>query len=270
MLVSVVLNIMNEERSIADLLDSLVIQEQPLEIVVVDAKSKDRTRDIVQRYVQAHPFMKIYIHPGSRGESTNFGIAQAEGEIIAFTGGDCIANPFWIKELRKTIEDGTDIVAGRTINLGLKAWEDLERVELFHKGYDVSYPSCNMAFRREAVKRVGGFDTWFITAEDIDLNFRAVEAGFNIKYNPDAIIYHRTKATIYGFFRQAFWNGAGRKQLTLKHGRLWRSYDPLRMFKQKFNAWSLLRLTCALGGYVGFKLFGEKGAYGKGAARSRG
>jgi len=270
MLVSVVLNVMNEERNIADLLDSLVIQEQPLEIVIVDARSKDRTRDVVQRYVQAHPFVKMYVHPGSRGNSTNFGIAQAKGDIIAFTGGDCIANPFWIKELRRMIEDGADIVAGRTINLGLKAWEELERVELFHKGYDVSFPSCNMAFRREVIKRVGGFDTWFITAEDIDLNFRAVEAGFSIRYSPDAIIYHRTKATIYGFFRQAFWNGVGRKQLTLKHGRLWSSYDPLRMLKQKFNAWSLLRLVCALGGYVGFKLFGEKGGHGKGAARSRG
>jgi glycosyltransferase involved in cell wall biosynthesis len=258
MLVSVVLNIMNEEKNIADLLDSLVIQEQPLEIVVVDARSKDRTRDIVQRYVQAHPFVKLYIHSGSRGDSTNFGIAQAKGDVIAFTGGDCIANPFWIRGMRKTIEEGADIVAGRTINLGLRAWEELERVELFHKGYDVSFPSCNMAFRKEVIERVGGFDTWFITAEDIDLNFRAVEAGFNIRYRPDAIIYHRTKATIYGFFKQAFWNGVGRKQLTLKHGRLWSSYDPLRMFKQKINAWSLLRLVCALGGYVGFKLFGER------------
>lgn len=268
MLVSVVLNVMNEERNIADLLDSLVIQEQPVEIIVVDANSKDTTRDIVQKYADLHSFVKMYIHPGSRGDSTNFGISQAEGDIIAFTGGDCIANPFWIKELRRTLEGGADIFAGKTINLGLKVWEDLERVELLHKGYDVSFPSCNMAFRREVIQRVGGFDSWFITAEDIDLNFRAVEAGFSIKYNPNAIIYHRTKATVYSFFRQAFWNGTGRKQLTLKHGRLWSSYDPLRMFRQKFNAWSLLRLVCALGGYVGFKLFGDKGSYGKGTTRS--
>jgi glycosyltransferase involved in cell wall biosynthesis len=87
MLVSVVLNVMNEERYIADLLDSLAIQEQPLEIIVVDADSEDRTRDVVRRFVQKYPFIKLFVHAGSRGESTNFGISQATGEVIAFTGG---------------------------------------------------------------------------------------------------------------------------------------------------------------------------------------
>ncbi|MEM2943568.1 MAG: glycosyltransferase [Methanomassiliicoccales archaeon] len=263
MLISVVLNIMNEERNISDLLDSLVVQEMPIEIIVVDAGSKDRTREIVKAYAQRYQFVKMYVKPGTRGESTNYGISKATGNIIAFTGGDCIVNPFWAKELRKTIAEGADIVAGRTINLGPEAWEDLERVELYHKGFDVSYPSCNMAFRREVLEKVGGFDPWFITAEDIDLNYRAVEAGFSIKYNPNAIVYHRTKGTIYKFFKQAFWNGVGRKQLTLKHGKLWSSYDPIKMFKQKVNTWSLLRLTCALLGYVGFKLFGDRGPYVK-------
>ncbi|MDW5563811.1 MAG: glycosyltransferase [Methanomassiliicoccus sp.] len=263
MLVSVVLNIMNEERYIADLLDSLVIQEGPLEIVVVDAASKDRTQDIVRKYEARYPFIRMYIHPGRRGESTNYGISQAHGEVVAFTGGDDLANPNWIRELRRSFEQGADIVAGRSIMIGLKAWEDLDRVELYHKGYDVSYPSANMAFRREVLEKVGGFDTWFITAEDIDLNYRAVDAGYTIAWNPDAIIYRRTKSTVYGFFRQAFWNGAGRKQLTLKHGNLWGRYDPLRMFKQKMTFWALTRLVIALMGYIGFKLFDDKGPYGK-------
>ena len=135
---------MNEERYIADLLDSLVIQEGPVEIVVVDAASQDHTQDIVRKYVAKYPFIKMYVHPGRRGESTNFGIAQAHGEAIAFTGGDDLANPNWVHELRKTFQQGADIVAGRSIMIGLKAWEDLDRVELYHKGYDVSYPSANM------------------------------------------------------------------------------------------------------------------------------
>jgi GT2 family glycosyltransferase len=105
---------------------------------------------------------------------------------------------------------------------------------------------------------VGGFDNWFITAEDIDLNMRAVDAGFNIVYNPNAVIYHRTKATIYRFLKQAFWNGAGRKQLTMKHGKLWGSYDPLKMFRQKMSLWAFIRLGVAMMGYIGFKLFGDK------------
>jgi GT2 family glycosyltransferase len=147
--------------------------------------------------------------------------------------------------------------------IGLKAWEDLDRVELYHRGYDVSYPSANMAFRREVLDTGGGCDTWFITAEDIDLNYRSIDAGYHITYNPEAIVYRRTKSTVYGFFRQAFWNGAGRKQLTLKHGRLWDRYDPLRMFKQRMTFWAMVRLGVALMGYVGFKLFYDKGPYGR-------
>ena len=80
MLASIVLNVMNEEKNIADLLDSLVVQEGPIEIVVVDAASKDRTRDIVKGYSEKYPFVKLYVKPGRRGESTNYGVSMAKGE----------------------------------------------------------------------------------------------------------------------------------------------------------------------------------------------
>lgn len=258
MLASIVLNLMNEEKNIADLLDSLVVQEGPIEIIVVDAGSKDLTRDIVQSYEKLYPFVKLYIKPGRRGESTNYGVSLAKGEIIMFTGGTCIANPFWVKEMRSAVKGGASVVVGRTINIGYQPWESLDRVELYHKGNDISYPSCNEAFSREAITKAGGFDSWFITAEDIDLNLRAVDAGFDIVYDTNAVIYHRTKATLYRFFKQAFWNGAGRKQLTMKHGKLWGSYDPLKMFKQKMTMWAFIRLFVAMMGYVGFKFFGDK------------
>lgn len=257
-LVSVVLNVMNEEKNIADLLDSLVIQEQPMEVVVVDAASKDKTREIVQRYVEKYPFISLYVKPGRRGESTNYGIEKAKGEILAFIGGDCLANPFWIRELRRTLDEGHGAVVGKTITIGLDAWVDLDRVELNHKGIDISWPSCNEAFLAEAIKKAGGFDNWFITAEDIDLNMRVVDKGYDIHYNEGAIVYHRHKSTLYRFYKQAFWNGAGRKQLTMKHGKLWSSYDPLKMFKQKVTFWSLSRLAVAWLGYIGFKMFGDK------------
>jgi len=256
MLVSVVLNVLDEEKNIADLLDSLVIQEQPMEVVVVDAGSMDHTRDIVQRYVQRYPFISLHIKPGRRGESTNYGIEKAKGEILALIGGDCLANPFWIKELRSSILQGSGVVVGKTITIGLDAWVDLDRVELSYRGNDISWPSCNEAFLKEAVMKAGMFDPWFITAEDIDLNLRVVEKGYDLTYNEKAIVYHRHKSTLYRFFKQAFWNGAGRKQLTMKHGALWSSYDPVRMFRQKTTFWSLARLSVAMLGYIAFKLFG--------------
>ena len=229
MKISIILNLLNETKHIRDLLDSLVIQEGPLEIIVVDAGSWDGTPEAVKRYMETHPgVIELYHRPGTRGESTNFGILKAKGEAIATVGGDCIANPFWLKELRKTLGQ-YDIAAGKTINIGYQAFEKLERVELYHRGMDISYPSGNMAWRKKVIDDVVGFDPWFVTAEDIDLNFRAVALGYTLGHNENALIYHRMKESFMKFFKQAFWNGWGRKQLTMKHGRLWSSYKHQRL-----------------------------------------
>jgi glycosyltransferase involved in cell wall biosynthesis len=259
MKISVVLNVLNEKRHIRDLLDSLITQEPPLEIVVVDAGSWDGTVETVTSYMKEHPEIKLYHKPGSRGESTNYGIMKATGDAAATIGGDCIANPFWLKEMRKSLKD-FDIVAGKTINIGYHAFEDLERVELFHRGVDISYPSASMVWKKEVFEKVVGFDPWFVTAEDIDLNFRAISEGFKFGYNENAIAYHRTKGSFRGFLKQAFWNGWGRKQLTMKHGNLWSSYKPQRLLETSKSAWAVVRLLFAVVGYLCCKFF-EKSPY---------
>ncbi|HIH01991.1 TPA: hypothetical protein HA259_08005, partial [Thermoplasmata archaeon] len=56
-------------------------------------------------------------------------------------------------------------------------------------------------------------------------------------------------------FKQAFWNGWGRKQLTMKHGRLWSSYKPTRLIETSRSFWAVARLTAAILGYLMCKLF---------------
>jgi len=261
MMISIVLNLLNEKRHIRDLLDSLITQEGPLEVIAVDAGSWDGTVQTIQEYARKHPEIHYYHHPGTRGESTNFGLMKASGDAIATIGGDCIANPFWLKELRSSLQRH-DIVAGKTINIGYHAFEDLERVELYHRGFDISYPSGNMVWKKKVLDAIVGFDPWFVTAEDIDLNYRAVSAGFTIGYNEDAIVYHRTKGSFIGFFKQAFWNGWGRKQLTMKHGRLWGNYKPQKLFETSKSFWAMARLACAGLGYIMCKAY-ERSPYKK-------
>lgn len=256
MLVSVVTTVRNEAKNIAALLDSLVVQGPDLEVIVVDSHSEDATRDVVKQYEKRYDFVHLYVSGGTRGAGRNFGIRKAKGEAVAFIDGDAIANPFWLKELVEGLHRH-DVVAGRTIQIGYRPFEELERVELIVEGTDVTYPSSNLAYRKRVLDEIGGFDEWFVTAEDIDLNIRAVRAGHPIAFRAGAIVYHRTRDSVYDFLRQAVWNGAGRKQLTLKHGVLWSRYRPGRMLRQKTTFWSLLRLSAALLGYVGYKLFGK-------------
>jgi len=258
-LITVITTVKNEQRHIRDLLDSLVEQEQPMEVIVVDAKSTDKTASIVKEYDDKYDFVHLYVDPGTRGESMNFGVEQAKGDVIAFIGGDCVAHPDWIKNIRKYYAKGAEILVGKVVMMGYHAFEDLERVELFHKGFDISYPGCATCYRTDIFREAGGFDPWFITAEDIDLNYRALDAGYTITVvdqNDDApMIYHRARETVNSFFKQAFWNGYGRKQLTLKHGRLWANYSFKRMVIQKISFWKLMRLGIATLGYLKCKLF---------------
>ncbi len=260
MKISVVLNLLNEKRHIRDLLDSLIIQEGPVEIVVVDAGSWDGTVEVIEAYAKKYDNIRYFHYPGTRGESTNYGISMATGDAIATIGGDCIANPFWIRELRKSLHD-YDVVAGKTINIGYHAFEDLDRVELYHRGVDVSHPSASMAWKRQVIDDIGGFDPWFVTAEDIDVNLRAVEKGYRLGVSLDAIVYHRTKGSFKGFFKQAFWNGWGRKQLTMKHGNLWSSYKPTRLIETSKSFWAISRVAVAFLGYLMCKLM-ERGPEG--------
>lgn len=257
MLISIIITVKNEERNLPNLLDSLVAQEMPIEIIIDDSASEDRTVDIARSYAKRYDFIHVYERGGTRGESRNFAAKTAKGEALAFIDGDCIAHHLWMREMRKGLKTG-DVVAGKTINIGSKAFEDLDRVELFYKGFDLTYPSCNLLYKTEVFNSIDGFDPWFRTAEDIDLNYRAVDSGARLVYNENAVVYHRTRSNLLGFFKQAFWNGFGRKQLTLKHGRLWKNYRPIEMIKANITFWYLARISIAFLGYFTCKFFRRK------------
>ncbi len=247
--VSIVITVRNEERHLAALLDSLLVQEPPFEIVLVDACSDDRTWEIASDYHERHPaVLRIFQRKGHRGAGRNIGVEEARGEFVAFTDGDCVADPLWLHWLRRGFERAPAI-AGKSVVEGPRAFAQLERVELLQGGTDVTYPSCNLGYRRELFQRLGGFDGRFITAEDIDLNLRAVRAGAALLYVPEALIHHHVRETVMRFLLQAFWNGYGRKQLTEKHGQLWARYRYSRMLSTQSSPLAYARLAAALVGY---------------------
>lgn len=267
-MVSVVVTVRNEAPNLAALLDSLLAQEPPFEVLVVDSNSEDATVAIARDYERRHPgVVRVFVHGGTRGESRNFGVAQALGEAVAFIDGDCVASPRWVGALRAHLVEA-DIVAGETRQVGWTPFESLERVELEHKGYDVTFPSCNLAYRKPVFEAVGGFDPWFRTAEDIDLNYRAVDRGHHLRHAPEAVVLHKTRPTVLKFLKQALWNGYGRKQLTLKHGPLWDRYSLERMLHTQFTFWGVVRLGAALFGYLLAKVREEPGRRARRGPRS--
>ncbi|MDG6220835.1 MAG: glycosyltransferase, partial [Candidatus Thermoplasmatota archaeon] len=199
-----------------------------------------------------HPFIHFYNLPGSKSHSRNLGVSKATGEFIAFVDSDTIINPLWCQEIERAFDEtGTLVVAGREVRLGYEGWSKMKRVATIYKGQDISYPSVNLALRKDFFDKIGGFDPWFKDAEDIDLNYRAVENGATIYYASNAIVYHRVRETIKAFFKQSFWFGFGRKELTLRHGNLWQSYDLVDMVKigKEESIWKIIRLVVGAMGY---------------------
>jgi glycosyltransferase involved in cell wall biosynthesis len=248
-LISVVVTVRNEAPHLPRLLDNLLVQEGPFEVVVVESESRDRTREIADGYARRFPdVVRVLSHPGSRGIGRNVGVAAARGEMVAFIDGDCFPDSQWLRALRAGASSAA-VLAGRTVTVGRPQYGHLERVELFQSGYDVTYPSCNLLYRRALFDQLGGFDPRFITAEDIDLNLRAVRAGAAIRYVPDAVVYHQVRTTFLRFLYQAFWNGYGRKQLTEKHGSLWGRYRFRRLIEGQRTPIAWARITAAIVGY---------------------
>ncbi|MBO5632960.1 MAG: glycosyltransferase, partial [Aeriscardovia sp.] len=65
-MLSVICPIYNEEKYIAQFLDSLLLQDYPqddLEILLVDGMSKDKTRDIIAEYAEKYPCLRLVDNP---------------------------------------------------------------------------------------------------------------------------------------------------------------------------------------------------------------
>jgi len=263
-LVSVVVTVKNEQPHIARLLESLVNQAPPIEIIVVDAFSRDRTVEVARTVADRSPgLIQVCEKFGSRGIGRNEGVARSKGEFVAFIDGDCWADSGWLEALRGAFAR-SDVVAGTTVAVGTPQYGQLDRVELFQRGSDVTFPSCNLGYRRRLFEELGGFDPRFITAEDIDLNLRAVERGATILSVPEALVYHQMRSTLARFLLQAFWNGYGRKQLTEKHGSLWGSYRVRRLLETQRSATAFVRLAAAMSGYLTRVVFGAGQRLGPG------
>ena len=260
MKLSVVVITRNADFFMKDCLDSLVHQSiKPLEVLVVDANSTDKTQDIVKEYATSWPFVKLLEHPGTRGEGRNHGVEKATGDIVAFIDADAIAHALWVEEMMKAMENA-DVIAGREVRLGYHGFTTLKRVGMLHKGVDITYPSVNLAYKKTTFEAIEGFDPWFKEAEEVDLNYRAVDAGYRLIYWDKAIVYHNARSTFTGFFKQSFWYGFGRKELSLRHGDLWSSYSPMEMVKvrKEESLWKIIRLGFSFMGYLFCKVVGKR------------
>ncbi len=116
MLLSVVVPVYNEEKTISKVFDGL-LQEFPdlHEIIVVDDGSIDQTRQIISEYSARHPAIRLICLPKNQGKTTALktGFAATTGDIIVVQDADMEYDPVDIAPLIQPILQGkADVVYG--------------------------------------------------------------------------------------------------------------------------------------------------------------
>jgi GT2 family glycosyltransferase len=219
--VSVIVCSYNGGRTIAECLESLLALEYPnFEIIVVDDGSTDATAEIARR------FGVRLISTPNRGLSSarNTGLAAATGEVVAYIDDDAYADPHWLTYAVSALLGGRHAAVGGP-NVPPPGDGPVAAAVARAPGGPIHVlvndteaehiPGCNMVFRRDALRAVGGFDPQFRTAgDDVDVCWRLQARGESIGFHPAALVWHHRRNSVRAYWRQQV--GYGRAEALLE------------------------------------------------------
>lgn len=198
---------------LAELVAALEAQDLDIarfEVVMVDDGSGDDSWDMLQRLARATRLRLLTLHyAGNRGPAAarNLAVDRSRAPIAAFTDDDCLPAAAWLRSMLGAFTDGVDVVQGRTVPRA----DDLAAAGSWDHTIWVAGPSpffetCNVAYRRSALQRVGGFDDRDELlfpdegrgfGEDAELAWRVLESGGGSSFVPGALVHHRCVATSF-------------------------------------------------------------------------
>ena len=230
--VSVILPTLQEEKTIHTALEALHRQTVlPLEVIVVDNGSTDKTKEIVEQFIQTTPAPKtLLLIETRRGPSAarNMGIRQARGEILAFLDADSVPRGDWIERIVALLTPPLAGVGGPCVGFlpgrfmeryftavqkvnytarGLSQEEDLRMNFL---------PGGNCAFRKDTLLEAGGFDASLSISEDMELCQRLLALGKRLYFDPLLTVDHASNRSIASRLNRNFLAGTVQAKV-LKH-----------------------------------------------------
>jgi O-antigen biosynthesis protein len=228
--ISVVVSTFNGAATIRDTLAGLEHLDYPdFEVIVVNDGSTDATPQIASEY----RVRIITTRNQGLSAARNIGIRAATGEIVAFIDDDAYPDLHWLRFLALAFRDGAYVaVGGPNLPPPDDGWmadavanaPGGPNPVLLSDRVAEHIPGCNMAFRKEALEAIGGFDSIFRTAgDDVDVCWRLRDRGGVIGYAPGAVVWHHRRPSIRRFWKQQV--GYGKAEALLE--RKWPArYNP--------------------------------------------
>lgn len=204
--VTVLVAARDEEVSLPACLQALQSQryDGTLEIIVVDDRSCDDTPNIVRRFADDWPALRLVevVEQRLRCPKKNalaHGIEVSSGELLLFTDADCQPEPQWVRSMVRAFDDGVGMVAGyAAVQTGqrwihsLLALDNLAVSAMGAGSMGMGAPlSCsgrNLAFRRRVYDEVGGYSSvgHLMGGDDVYMmRLIGQRTSWSITYNAD-------------------------------------------------------------------------------------
>lgn len=208
----------NGADMIADCLESLSGQTLEHQVVVVENGSSDNSAEIIKKKFPAATLLEFPDNAGFAG-GVNRGIQYALEQgatYIALFNNDAVADKNWLKNLVRTAKENpkAGIVTSKILRDDRKhldstgdfytVWglpfprgRNQEDKGQFDNLQDVFGASGGASlYRAELFQQIGLFDEdFFAYYEDVDVSFRAQMAGWKVRYQPEAVVYHGLSKT---------------------------------------------------------------------------
>jgi GT2 family glycosyltransferase len=218
-LVSVIVPTFNRLARLQRVIEALRHQTYPperYEVVVVSDGSTDGTDE----YLRGRPPHELtFVSQPNAGPAAarNLGIRVASGSLVAFIDDDVIAAPELLERHVAHHREADDLVVIgpmlTPLETELSPWVMWEQAMLYRQ-YDAmlrgwwhptprQFYTGNASVARAAVEAVGGFDTRFRRAEDIELAYRLEAAGLRFVFDPEAVGYHHADRSFASWLQNA-------------------------------------------------------------------
>lgn len=220
---SFVMPVRNEETYIRASLQSLVEQDYSagdLEIIVVDGRSSDRTREIIAEIARENPQLRCLDNPaGVVPTAMNIGIRASRGDVIIRADGHNIYPRDYAANCVKYLEQtGADSVGGPWVTVPANERFSAKLVaSVLSNPFGVGNSNFRTrrkegfvdtvpfgAFRKEIFDRVGTYNEKLVRNQDNDLNARIRKAGGKIYLTPALTTHYHPVKNFSGLLKYAF------------------------------------------------------------------
>ncbi|MFC1729988.1 glycosyltransferase [candidate division KSB1 bacterium] len=242
--VSLLVPSLNEEKDIAECLDSYIKQDYPknrFEVVIADGNSTDKTVKIIKKYMKKKINIRLYKNPAKNTAiGRNICLKHAKGEIVINSSSHIVAQKEFISTLASKLVNAEKDVGGvgcsnlspdydsftsRSVATvfasffgGVKSFD--QNLQMKKERFVSSIAFC--AYRKKILDKIKGFDPIFWVGQDGELNIRVRKAGYKIMYTPKTYVYLHKRDTLKKFFKQMYRYGIARLKIIKKHHDMFR------------------------------------------------